>query len=319
MVPRYVNLDGTTPDKGLGDILRWQLVDRLAGRRTRVESSTFVTPRSENDGSALLATQPHITWVGHATFVFRLGGALVATDPVFAARIGPSRRLTPPGLEPSRLPPIDVVTVSHSHYDHMDLPSLRALARCGEPLFVVPKDNAVVLRSAGIANVVELAWWESVEKAGVRVTCVPAQHWSMRVPWDRNTRLWGGFLYEAPEGVAYHAGDTAMKGEVFRAIAQRAPRIDWAMLPIGAYEPAWFMSSQHMGPEEAGQAWELLGARVLIAMHWGTFKLTDEPIGEPPTRMKAWFDRSAHDQGRLWVMDVGQTRALTSFRSSAAK
>jgi L-ascorbate metabolism protein UlaG (beta-lactamase superfamily) len=304
-----VNLDGTTPDKGLGDILRWQVVDRFAGRRP-VDRSDFVTPRRDNDGVALAAGEPHVTWIGHATFVLRLGGALIATDPVFAGRMGPRRRLVPPGIASSRLPPIDIVTVSHAHFDHMDLPSLRTLAQRGGPLFVVPKDNAVVLRGAGIRRVVELGWWESTEAGGVRVTCVPAQHWSMRMPWDRNTRLWGGFVYESAEGVAYHAGDTAWSEDVFRAIAERCPPIDWAMLPIGAYEPTWFMSSQHMGPEEAGRAWALLGARTLVAMHWGTFKLTDEPIGEPPERMKAWFEAGGHERERLWVLDVGETRRL---------
>jgi L-ascorbate metabolism protein UlaG (beta-lactamase superfamily) len=309
-VPRYANLDGTTPDKGLRDILRWQIVDRLSGRGPRKDAPAFVTPRRDNDGSALLERSAHITWIGHASFAFRLGGALVATDPVFAGRMGPRRRLTPPGVAPSQLPAFDVVTVSHSHYDHMDLPSLRALAGKSSPLFVVPKDNAELLRGAGITNVVELGWWESVQAGGVKVTCVPAQHWSMRVPWDRNTRLWGGFLYETADGVAYHAGDTAWSDDVFRAIAQRGPKIDWAMLPIGAYDPAWFMSPQHMGPEEAGRAWELLGARVLLAMHWGTFKLTDEPVGEPPERMRAWFRGKGHESQRLWVMDVGETRRL---------
>jgi len=214
-------------------------------------------------------------------------------------------------LAPSALPPVDVVTVSHAHFDHLDLPSLRTLARRGKPLFVVPKDNAELLRGAGIENVVELGWWESTQAGGVRITCVPAQHWSMRMPWDRNTRLWGGFVYESAEGVAYHAGDTALSEDVFRAIAERCPRIDWAMLPIGAYDPTWFMSSQHMGPEEAGRAWELLGARVLVAMHWGTFKLTDEPIGEPPERAKAWFEAKGYPAERLWILDVGETHRLT--------
>lgn len=309
-MPRYVNLDGTTPDKGLRDILKWQVGERFAGRRPPAEDPAFVTPRRDNDGTALLAQEPQVTWIGHASFVFRLGGALVATDPVFAKRMGPRPRLTPPGVDPSRLPPLDLVTVSHSHYDHMDLPSLRLLAKRGEPLFVVPKDNAGLLKGAGIDKVVELGWWESHEAGGVRVTCVPAQHWSMRVPWDRNTRLWGGFVYETAQGVAYHSGDTAMSEDVFRAIASRCPRIDWAMLPIGAYEPTWFMSGQHMGPEEAGHAWELLGARQLVAMHWGTFKLTDEPMGEPPQRIRAWFEQKGHPKDRLWVMDVGETRPL---------
>jgi L-ascorbate metabolism protein UlaG (beta-lactamase superfamily) len=305
-----VNLDGTTPDKGLRDILKWQIGDRWAGRRSR-DDGDFVTPRRENDGSALAGAGPHATWIGHASFVFRLGGALVATDPVFAERMGPRRRLAAPGIDPWRLPRLDVVTVSHSHYDHMDLPSLRLLAQRGDPLFVVPKDNAEVLQGAGIGKVTELGWWESVEAAGVRVTCVPAQHWSMRVPWDRNARLWGGFVYESAEGVAYHAGDTAMSEDVFRAIADRCPAIDWAMMPIGAYDPTWFMSAQHMGPEEAGRAWALLGARNLLAMHWGTFKLTDEPIGEPPVRARAWFAQNGYAPDRLWVMDVGETRRLT--------
>jgi L-ascorbate metabolism protein UlaG (beta-lactamase superfamily) len=309
-MPRYVNLDGTTPDKGLRDILRWQVGERLAGRRPPVEDPPFVTPRRDNDGAALLARDPHVTWIGHASFVLRLGGALVATDPVFAKRMGPRPRLTPPGVDPSRIPPLDVVTVSHSHYDHMDLPSLRALARRGDPLFVVPKDNADLLRGAGIEKVVELGWWESADVGGVRVTCVPAQHWSMRVPWDRNTRLWGGFVLESSEGVAYHSGDTAFSEEVFSAIAQRCPAIDWAMLPIGAYEPRWFMAPQHMGPEEAARAWELLRAKALVAMHWGTFKLTDEPVGEPPRRIRAWFEQSRYAPERLWVMDVGETRSL---------
>lgn len=305
-----MNLDGTTPDKRLRDILKWQVGDRLAGRGPRADTSGFTTPRRDNDGAALLAADPHITWIGHASFVFRLGEQLVATDPVFAQNMGPRRRLAPPGVALEQLPALDVVTVSHAHYDHLHLPSLRALARRGEPTFVVPKDNAPLLRDAGIERVVELGWWESVQLGGLKVTLVPAQHWSMRLPWDRNTRLWGGFVYESAQGVAYHAGDTAMSEVVFRAIADKCPRIDWAMLPIGAYDPTWFMSAQHMGPEEAGRAWELLGARTLVAMHWGTFKLTDEPIGEPPERVRKWFADQHHPDERLWVLDVGETRGL---------
>jgi L-ascorbate metabolism protein UlaG (beta-lactamase superfamily) len=320
---RYVNLDGTVPEQGLADVFKWQVSDRLAGKRRKDASATaggarFTTPRRENDGRGLAERAPHLTWIGHASFAMRLGGKLVATDPVFAERMGTRRRLAPPGVAPERLPPVDVVTVSHSHYDHMDVPSLRAIAARGTPLFVVPKDNAEVLRAAGIERVVELGWWESVEADGVRVTCVPAQHWSMRVPWDRNARLWGGFVYESDEGVAYHAGDTAMSEMMFRAIAEHFPRIDWAMIPVGAYDPPWFMSPQHIGPEDAGRAWEMLGARTLCAMHWGTYKLTDEPIGEPPERIRAWFDERGHARKRLWVFDVGETRRLEAARAEGA-
>jgi L-ascorbate metabolism protein UlaG (beta-lactamase superfamily) len=134
----------------------------------------------------------------------------------------------------------------------------------------------------------------------------------MRMPWDRNKRLWGGFVYAAPEGTSYHAGDTAFSEQVFTEIGKRHPKIDWAMLPIGAYDPQWFMQPQHMNPEEAVRAWELLGARTFVAMHWGTFKLTDEALGEPPARVrKRWAERG-HDPNRLWVVDLGETRSLTA-------
>jgi L-ascorbate metabolism protein UlaG (beta-lactamase superfamily) len=309
MTRRYANMDGSVPDNGFGDVLKWQVLDRIAGRK-RDGGGPFVTPRRDNDGAAVAADRPSLTWVGHASLLLRLGGSLIATDPVFASRMGPRRRLTPPGVPPSRIPPVDIVTVSHSHYDHLDLPSLRHLASRGSPRFVVPTDCGEILRASGIDEVVELGWWESIEIGAVRVTCVPAQHWSMRVPWDRNARLWGGVVYESADGVAYHAGDTAFSEQVFRAIADRFPRIDWAMLPIGAYDPTWFMAAQHMGPEDAGRAWAILGAHNLVAMHWGTFKLTDEPVGEPPIRMRRWFADHGHPEDRLWVLDVGETRDL---------
>ena len=168
----------------------------------------------------------------------------------------------------------------------------------------------------------ELGWWESHEAGGVRVTCVPAQHWSMRVPWDRNTRLWGGFVYESARGVAYHAGDTAMSEDGLPRHRRALPAHRLGDAADRRLRPDLVHVAQHMGPEEAGHAWELLGARVLVAMHWGTFKLTDEPVGEPPERIRAWFrqhalsgaspggsaDESADE--RLWVLDFGETRSL---------
>jgi N-acyl-phosphatidylethanolamine-hydrolysing phospholipase D len=307
-VPLYTNLDGTTPDKGLGAILKWQIADRLAGKRRR-DTTPFATPRRESDGKALTSREPHLTWIGHATFVQRLGGQLVATDPIWSPRIHAIPRLAPPGVALEDTPKIDVVTVSHAHYDHLDLPTLRRIGP--DALYVVPRDNADLLRAAGLPDVVELGWWESYERGDLRITLVPSQHWSMRAPWDRNKRLWGGFVYESPEGTSYHAGDTAFSERVFTEIAERFPAIDWAMLPIGAYDPPWFMQPQHMGPEEAGRAWEILGARNLVAMHWGTFRLTDEPMGEPPERARAWWAERGHATDRLWVLDLGETRALS--------
>ena len=303
----YKNLDGTVPDKGLGALLKWQVTDRIAGKRRR-DRTPFVTPRRENDGTALTSHGPHLTWVGHATFVQRLGGQLLATDPIWSTRIHTIVREAAPGVAFEVTPKLDVVTVSHAHYDHLDLPSLKAIGK--DALYIVPKDNADVLTGAGLPNVVELGWWESHRIGDLTVTLVPAQHWSMRAPWDKNKRLWGGFVYESPEGTSYHAGDTAFNEGVFKAIGERFPKIDWAMLPIGAYDPTWFMSQQHMGPEEAGRAWALLGAKTMVAMHWGTFRLTDEPLGEPPERLRKWWSEQEHANERLWIMDLGETRSL---------
>jgi L-ascorbate metabolism protein UlaG (beta-lactamase superfamily) len=306
-VASYKNLDGTVPDKGVGALLKWQVTDRIAGKRRR-DRTPFVTPRRENDGAALKSKEPHLTWVGHATFVQRLGGQLLATDPIWSTRIHTIVREAAPGVALEVTPKLDVVTVSHAHYDHLDLPSLKAIGK--DALYIVPKDNADVLTGAGLPNVVELGWWESHRVGDLTVTLVPAQHWSMRAPWDKNKRLWGGFVYESPEGTSYHAGDTAFNEGVFKAIGERFPKIDWAMLPIGAYDPTWFMSQQHMGPEEAGRAWELLGAKTMVAMHWGTFRLTDEPLGEPPERLRKWWSDRGHADERMWIMDLGETRSL---------
>jgi L-ascorbate metabolism protein UlaG (beta-lactamase superfamily) len=308
-MPRYTNLDGTTPDKGIGDVLRWQLARLKSGRKR--EGRDFVTPRRDNDGGALASPDASLTWIGHATFVQRLGGRLIATDPIWSERIQlVIPRRTAPGVPLRKMPRLDVVTVSHSHYDHLDLPTLRELGN--DTIYVVPTGNGALLESARIAQIVELGWWDSFRAPGgeLTITLVPAQHWSMRFPWDRNQRLWGGFVYEGPEGTSYHAGDTAFSAEMFREIGARFPGIDWAMLPIGAYEPEWFMQPQHMGPEEAGQAWELLGAKNLCAMHWGTFDLTDEPPADPPARLRAWWKERRHDPSRLWIFDVGETRTL---------
>lgn len=307
MARPYTNLDGTTPDKSLGDLLKWQIVDRLTGRR-RVDREPFAMPRVPADGRAFASQEPRLGWIGHATFVMRLGGRLVATDPVWSRAIHTVSREAPPGIDLAELPPIDVVTVSHAHYDHMDLPTLRRIGP--EALYIVPKDNADVLRSVGLSRVVELEWWQSHEVGDLRVTLVPSHHWSMRSPFDKNRRLWGGFVYESAETTVYHAGDTAFRAPVFAAIGERFPRIDAALLPIGAYEPAWFMQPQHQNPEEAARAFELLGARRFVAMHWGTFRLTDEPLAEPPARLEAWWAERGLPRDRLWIPALGEIGPL---------
>jgi N-acyl-phosphatidylethanolamine-hydrolysing phospholipase D len=250
-----------------------------------------------------------VTWIGHATFLVRMDGATLVTDPMFSERASPLRfmgppRLVPPGVPLDALPAVDFAIVSHDHYDHADLPSLRALAARGTRM-IVPLGMADVVRAAG-GEAVELDWWEHVEVAGLRVHCVPAQHFSGRGLTDHNRRLWAGWVVEGATGRFYHAGDTGYFGG-FAEIGARFGTIDLAALPVGAYLPSAMMRPVHLDPEEAVQAALDLGASRALAMHFGTFDLTDEPLDEPPARFLAEAARRGLG-GRAWVMRVGETR-----------
>jgi N-acyl-phosphatidylethanolamine-hydrolysing phospholipase D len=263
------------------------------------------------DASAL-ARNPALTWIGHATFLFRLDGASFLTDPVFSERASPlsfagPRRLVPPGVPLDRLPPPDFALLSHDHYDHTDLPSVRALAARGIP-FVVPRGLGALVREAGAVVAAELSWWQSAELRGVQVTCVPARHFSGRGLTDRNRRLWGGFVVAGRERRVYHSGDTALF-EGFAEIGRRLGPLDLAALPVGAYEPAAMMAPIHLNPEEAVEATLALGARRVVGMHFGTFDLSDEPLDEPPRRFLAEAARRGLAD-RAVVMAVGETRGL---------
>lgn len=298
----------TQPERSIPHILKWKVVNPLLGRHRSAPVAGFRTPRRDNDGAHLSDRAPHATWIGHATFVLRLGGKVIATDPNWARAMGPRRRLSEPGLAIDTVREhLDVVVVSHNHRDHLDQGTIRRLGP--NPTYVAPLGNADALRAAGARTIVELDWWQTHREGELDITLVPARHWSMRMPWDRNAALWGGFVLRGPEGAAYHSGDTGMF-DGFREIAERAGPIDWAMLPIGAYAPRWFMSPQHICPEEAGAAFEMLGAKHLLAMHWGTFKLTDEPLDEPPARLREWAKQRGYGEDRVWVLDVGETRRL---------
>ena len=291
----------TRPVRGFSDVLRWKLGKHDA-RNAQLDA---VRPGVHPGGAAALASgEPVAVWIGHATWALRLGGKLIVTDPIWSPSIGPTvRRLVPPGVALAELPAPDVVLISHDHRDHMDMPTLAQLPR--DATYVVGLGNGE--RLADKRPVVELDWWQSHRHGALEITFVPARHWSMRMPWNRNDTLWGGFVVRAPEGVAYHAGDTSF-GDHFAEIGARFPGIDWAMMPIGGYAPRWFMEPQHVDPDDAARAFDLLGAHNFLAMHWGTFRLTDEAIGEPPDRLRAQWK---HARERLWICDVGEPRALT--------
>jgi N-acyl-phosphatidylethanolamine-hydrolysing phospholipase D len=215
----------------------------------------------------------------------------------------------PAPLAVADLPPLDFVLVSHNHYDHLDLPSLALLARLQPQLrFLVPLGNAALLRAEGIANVSEHDWGERVQLGGVEVHCLPSQHWSRRGLFDENAALWSSWAVVGAARRVYFSGDTGLSVPMFAAIGRALGPFDLAALPIGAYEPAAMMRAVHLNPEEAVDAARLLDARRILGIHWGSFDLTDEPIGEPPLRFLAAVAAAGLGGDQGWVFRIGETR-----------
>jgi len=226
-----------------------------------------------------------VTFVGHSTFLIQTPKGNVLTDPMYSVRAGPfnvagPRRVREPAVRFDDLPSISVVLVSHNHYDHCDCATLRRLARRFDPELVTPIGNGALARSCGMRRITELDWWQTAPTTPFPITLTPARHFSARTPWDRNRALWGGFVIGPAGRHIYFAGDTAYAA-FFGEIGRRFGPIDLALLPIGAYEPRWFMRAVHMNPAEAVQAHLELGAADSLGMHFGTFPLTPEGIDEP--------------------------------------
>ncbi len=226
-----------------------------------------------------------VTFVGHATFLIQTAAGNILTDPMYSERAGPwnvfgPRRVRRPAVRFDDLPAISLVLLSHNHYDHCDLRTLGRLADRDDPLVVTPLGNANLVRSAGIRRVEELDWWERTIGAPCPIVLTPARHFSARTPLDRNCALWGGFVIEAKGARIYFAGDSAC-ADCFAEIGRRAGPLALSLLPIGAYEPRWFMQFVHMNPAEAVQAHLDLASPLSIGMHFGTFQLTTEGIDEP--------------------------------------
>ena len=338
---------------GFLGVLKWALVERtrrrIAGTMPDdarvtfpVVPSAFATPRAG-------AGRTSLTWVGHSTFLIQAAGRNILTDPVWGARASPvafagPRRRVPAAVAFEALPPIDVVLISHDHYDHLDEPTVRRLAaehpgaRWAAPLGV-----RAWLERRGVRVVTEHDWWDAVALepdadagAGARdggaaprltATCVPAQHFSGRAVAGRDATLWCGWVLSWDDGVAeggrrraiYYVGDTGLH-PAFAEIGARAGPFDLVLMPIGAYDPRWFMRPVHLDPEEAIEAYRAMtGAKTLgsgspgpalVGMHWGTFKLTDEALDEPPRRTRAAWERAGLDSSSLWILAHGETREL---------
>jgi N-acyl-phosphatidylethanolamine-hydrolysing phospholipase D len=266
-------------------------------------------PRVPYD-SAAIARSPSLTWIGHSTFLVRMDGVTFLTDPMFSERASPfsfagPRRLVPPGVPLDALPAVDFVVLSHDHYDHADLESVKELAERGVT-FVVPMGLGEWVRRAG-GNAVELDWWQAVELHGVRIQSVPAQHFSGRSLMDGGRRLWAGWVVSGPTRRFYHAGDSGYSPD-FGTIGERLGPIDLATVPIGAYLPAAMMHFVHTTPEEALRIGLDVRARRMVAMHFGTFDLADEPLSEPPRRFLAEAERLGLGPDRAWILKVGETR-----------
>ncbi len=285
----------------------------------RIWSTTFHPraidlPRVDNDGAALRANRGEatVTWVGHATLLVQLDGVNVLTDPHWSDRASPVTfagppRVTAPGLRFEDLPPIHLVLISHDHYDHLDEATVKRLHAVHRPRFVVPLGLKAWFAELGITDVEELDWWQRRTEHGLTLVCVPAQHFSGRTLWDRNRRLWSGWVVLGRSKRLFFSGDTAYY-DAFREIGRRLGPFDLAAVSIGAYLPAVIMHASHTTPEEALQVFEDVRGRAFLPVHWGTFDLADEALDEPPRRLLAEARRRGLGDDRVWLLKHGETR-----------
>jgi L-ascorbate metabolism protein UlaG (beta-lactamase superfamily) len=270
-------------DSTFKDFLAW----RFNGNRPE---KFAIEVSNEFNNANNLPDDAYAVWIGHASFLINNNNINILTDPIFSNRASPfsfigPKRLIPPGININKLPPIDVVTVSHAHYDHLDLPSLKKLYEINkETLFLVPMNLGKLLKSSGVKNVVEMNWWDTITIKDSLITFVPVHHWSSRTTFDKNETLWGGWWFENETNKFLHLGDTGYTYD-FDTIYNELGSPDVAFIPIGAYEPRSIMKDSHLNPEESIQAAIDLKTTKAIGMHWGTFMLTDEPVLDPPIRL----------------------------------
>lgn len=274
-------------------------------------------PQRRPDTAWLRANRdtPALTWLGHSTFLLQLGGLNVVTDPHLTSHASPftfagPRRFNPPALDFHELPPLDLALISHDHYDHLDERTVVRLAREHAGLtFVVPRGLKTWFARRGIVRVIELDLWEQGTSGAATVHCVPVQHFSGRGPHDRNATLWCGYVLELAGRKVFFAGDTGYSRD-FADIAARHGAMDLSLLPIGAYDPRFYMAPVHVNPEEAVQIHRDLGSRLSVAMHWGTFRLTLEPLDEPPRKLAEALAAQGVAPEAFRVLQHGETLKL---------
>jgi len=300
-------------ERGVGDLAKWMIWDRLTDQKpSRPDRYDFDNARAHVAFLKENHTALTITWVGHSTLLIQMDGQNILTDPIWSDRASPlqflgPKRFTPPGIPFRDLPPVDVVIISHDHYDHLDKKTILKLGNA--PLYLVPLGVGDLLKSWGIDHYQELDWWDEFVFNKIRFTCTPAQHFSGRTPFDRNQRLWAGWAIRGRMHNLYFGGDSGYFPG-FLDIGERLGPFDLAALPIGAYRPRWFMAPVHMDPAQAVQAWQDLKARIFLPIHWRTFQLADEPLDEPPRLLHREIEKRHLEENLFWILKPGETRKV---------
>lgn len=303
--------------RGFRDILRWWLEGgRKDWPKQVVNDFTPALPLSVSKDELF------VSFIGHASFLLQFNDMNIITDPVFSNRASPfswigPKRVRPPALSVDRLPPIHTVLVSHNHYDHLDIVSLKELEKLFHPQFIVPLGDAKLLRAHGIRDVVEMDWWQELPlKSHGSLCMVPAQHWSARWIHDCSRSLWGGYVLSVNEWKVLFHGDTGYNA-FFKRMRERLGAVDLSILPIGAYEPRWFMKDVHMNPEDAVQAHLDLGSRQSLASHYGTFQLTNESIQDPVDALALSLKKHKLPSAVFQALSVGETVSFRKNREDA--
>jgi len=301
----------TYEDRNFADFVQWFLIDRIKGNKPdKPESYQFEL--IDNDGKFLRNNTEEytVTWIGHSTLLIQLQGLNILTDPIWSERCSPlqsigPKRYVPPAISLENLPKIDIVLISHNHYDHLDRLTIEKLGN--KPLYLVPLKIGKFLEDLQITNYEEFDWWETIKFNGVKFICAPAQHFSNRYLMDRNKTLWCGWIIDGNKNNFYFAGDTGY----FPGFKERGKiygPFDFVALPIGAYLPRWFMGPVHLNPDEAIKAYQDLRGEIFLPIHWGTFDLADEPLDQPSHVLKAEIAEQKLDFTKFWILKHGETK-----------
>ncbi|CRK80827.1 MBL fold metallo-hydrolase [Neobacillus massiliamazoniensis] len=301
MKKRYSNLNNVENNNTFKDLLKWN-----KERRSKVKDLSINIPHAIHKKINEILENKHLTsytWIGHSTFFIQMNGLNILTDPVWAKRMGLQKRLTEPGIPLAEMPEIDVVVISHGHYDHLDFPTLKKLN--GNPHYFVPIGLKSLFLKKGFQKVTEMNWWENIEHRGIRIHFVPAQHWTRRTLNDMNTSHWGGFIFQNKEETFYFVGDTGYFPG-FKEIGERF-QIDVVFMPIGAYEPEWFMAVSHISPEDSVKAFLELKGQVFVPMHYGAYRLADDTGPEALERLLSEWEKRKLPVEQLKVLSIGET------------